>query len=324
MPKLSIIVCTYNRETTLEKCINSILNQTFSDFELIIIDDGSTDNSYKIYEKYKLLDKRINVIFKEHSGIGDTRNVGIDHASGNYIGFVDSDDYIDNNMYEILYRNAKKYNADISCCRILVEFADKKIIAPNPDGEYCKVFEKSDEMIEAFFKGEYYVTGLVNKIYRRMIFDNLRFPEKCTFEDDLFLFPTLERSKRVVCDSRAKYHYVQTEYSIMKRPFSKNDLELVECGEYNLSIVKNRYPNLVGFAEGRLLNFRRRIIDKILNLNSQENIIFAKQQRQEIVKRLNKIILNNEIRIGEKIALICIALNLKFYKILLKMKRLLL
>lgn len=321
MPKLSIIVCAYNAAQTLEKCINSILNQTFRDFELLIVDDGSSDNSNEIYEKYKLLDRRINIIFKEHSGIGDTRNVGLDNASGNYIGFVDSDDYIDDDMYEILYNNTQKYNADISCCRIAIEFSEKTIIVPKPDGEFCKVFEKNISMFEKFYRGIFYLPGMFNKIFARHVFNNLRFPEKCTFEDDLFLFPTLEKSKRVVCDSRAKYHYVQTEYSIMRRPFTKNDLELVECGEYNLSIVKDRYPNLVDFAEGRLLNFRRRIIDKILNLNSQENIIFAKQQRQEIVKSLNKIILNNEIRIGEKIALICIALNLKFYKILLHMKR---
>ena len=94
MPKLSIIVCTYNRENTLEKCINSILNQTFSDFELIIVDDGSTDNSNKIYEKYKAFDNRVRVIFKENSGLGDARNIGLDNSTGEYIGFVDSDDYI--------------------------------------------------------------------------------------------------------------------------------------------------------------------------------------------------------------------------------------
>lgn len=324
MPKLSIIVCTYNGENTLEKCINSILNQTFSDFELIIVDDGSTDNSNKIYEKYKAFDNRVRVIFKENSGLGDARNIGLDNSTGEYIGFVDSDDYIEPDMYEILYNNAIKHNADISCCRIFVEFMDKTIISPNPNGEYCKKFKISSETIELFWKGNYYVKAMWNKIYHKKIFEELRIPKGAKFEDDLVFFQTLEKSKIVVCDSKSKYHYVQSHTSLIRGCFKKTDLELIECGNYTLSIVRDRYPNLIKFTEARVLGFRKRIIDKILDLDKYENIEIAQEQQKEIRFVLKEMILNNEMRLGMKCALISIAINLNFYKILLKMKRLLL
>ena len=224
-------------------------------------------------------------------------------------------------MYELLYGNAIKYGADISCCRIFVEFRDKTIIAPNPAGEYCKVFEKTDRMIESFFKGEYYVKGLVNKIYHKKIFENLRIPKGVNFEDDLIFFQTLEKSKIVVCDSQSKYHYVQSKSSLMRGSFKKIDLELIECGQYTLSIVKDKYPNLIKFTEARLLDFRKRIIDKIVFSGKNENIKIVHEQQKEIRTEFKKMIFNNEVRLGIKCALISLSINLKFYKFLLNMKR---
>ena len=107
MPKISIIVPIYNVEKYLDKCIKSILNQSFEDFELILVNDGSTDSCGVICDKYKKLDGRITVIHKANGGLSSARNAGIDIARGEYIGFVDSDDYIHEKMYEILYNNAQ-------------------------------------------------------------------------------------------------------------------------------------------------------------------------------------------------------------------------
>ena len=109
-PEISIIVPVYNVEKYLKRCIDSILNQSFTDFELILVDDGSTDNSGEIIDEYAIKDERIKVIHKENGGLSSARNVGIEYSKGNYIAFVDSDDYINKNMYKILYKNAIKYN----------------------------------------------------------------------------------------------------------------------------------------------------------------------------------------------------------------------
>ena len=115
-PLLSIIVPVYNVEKYIERCIKSILNQSFTNFELILVDDGSPDNCGKICDEYKKKDSRIKVIHKKNGGLSDARNAGIERAKGEYIAFVDSDDFINKYMYEILYKNAKKWDADISIC----------------------------------------------------------------------------------------------------------------------------------------------------------------------------------------------------------------
>ena len=116
MVKISIIVPVYNVERYLGKCINSILNQTFADFELILVDDGSTDRSGYICDDYKKKDNRIKVIHKENGGLSSARNAGLDIAKEKYIGFVDSDDFINKNMYEFLYKDIKVNNSDIAIC----------------------------------------------------------------------------------------------------------------------------------------------------------------------------------------------------------------
>ena len=113
MPKISIIVPVYNVEKYLRKCVDSILNQTFKDFELILVDDGSIDTSGKICDEYNLKDNRIKVIHKENGGLSSARNAGLDIAQGEYIGFVDSDDWIELDMYEELYKICKENDTDV-------------------------------------------------------------------------------------------------------------------------------------------------------------------------------------------------------------------
>ena len=118
MCRISIIVPVYNVEKYLKKCVDSILGQTFTDFELLLIDDGSTDNSGSICDELAKTDNRIKVIHKENGGLSDARNIGIEVAKGDFIGFIDSDDYIDEDMYAFLYNNILKYDAELSMCEI--------------------------------------------------------------------------------------------------------------------------------------------------------------------------------------------------------------
>ena len=114
MNKISVIVPIYNTSLYLEECINSIVNQTYTNIEIILINDGSTDRSLEICHKLSKCDKRIKVLDKEHTGIADSRNVGLNNASGEFISFIDSDDYISNDMYENMIRYMEKYDLDIA------------------------------------------------------------------------------------------------------------------------------------------------------------------------------------------------------------------
>lgn len=128
MDKISIVVPIYNVEKYLDQCVKSIINQTYKNLEIILVNDGSIDNSGKICDKYKRQDNRVIVIHKENGGSSDARNVGIQIATGKYIGFVDSDDYIEKDMYEFLYNNMINENADISCCNRFLLWSNKKQI----------------------------------------------------------------------------------------------------------------------------------------------------------------------------------------------------
>ena len=126
MPKISIIVPVYNVEKYLEKCVRSILAQTFTDFELILVDDGSPDSSGAMCDQFAEQDQRVKVIHKENGGLSDARNAGIEIATGEYLGFVDSDDYIADDMYELLYTNIVKEDADLSICGIYDVYEGKE------------------------------------------------------------------------------------------------------------------------------------------------------------------------------------------------------
>lgn len=127
MAKISIIVPAYKVEKYIDRCINSILNQTFVDFELILVDDGSPYRCGAIFDNYSKIDKRIKVINKKNEGLAEARNAGIKVATGEYIAFVDSDDFINKNMYKALYDNAIKYDADISMCQFKYIYPDDVI-----------------------------------------------------------------------------------------------------------------------------------------------------------------------------------------------------
>ena len=146
---ISVIVPVYNVEKYLEKCIDSIINQTYQNLEIILVDDGSTDGSGKICDEYSRKDNRIKVIHKENGGLSDARNIGIKNANGGLIGFIDSDDYITENMFEVLQKDLRKYNADISSCDIQnVNEAGEclKIIRVSTEGQTSKVFEREEAL----------------------------------------------------------------------------------------------------------------------------------------------------------------------------------
>ena len=145
-PKISIIVPVYKVEKYIHKCIDSILNQTFKDFELILVDDGSPDNCGKICDEYAKKDSRVIVIHKENGGLSSARNSGLDIARGDYIGFVDSDDYIENDMYELLYNLCEENNCDISSCSSIIHFPNKKVI----NGGHELIIHNKKEILGCF------------------------------------------------------------------------------------------------------------------------------------------------------------------------------
>ena len=210
MSEISIIVLVYNVEQYLENCIESILNQTFKDFELILVDDGSTDNSGKICDIYEKKDTRIKVIHKNNGGLSSARNTGLDIACGKYIGFVDSDDSIHPKMYEVLYNLIKNHKSDISCCNYkrTYDISCKE----HEELNLNEVIEMSNiEAIEKLYDKEIGVRLVIacNKLYCKSLFDKIHYKVGRLHEDEFMAHRILYNSKKITYVDNELYYYLQ-------------------------------------------------------------------------------------------------------------------
>lgn len=222
--KLSIIVPIYKTEPYLRRCIDSILAQTFTDFELILVDDGSPDNCPAICDEYAKNDPRIVVIHKENGGISDARNAGLDIAQGEFIGFVDSDDFIHRQTYEIALKIALEQKADV------VQWSYEQfhnIHELNSDyfiqmaGINCNIVD-SQYIVENYYHEKRFLIHHVlwTKIYKSNIFDSIRFPKGVINEDSYVLLQTLDASRKYVIIEEKFYYYYQRLDSIMHVEYS--------------------------------------------------------------------------------------------------------
>ena len=210
---ISIVIPVYNVKKYIKKCIESVVNQTYPNLEIILVDDGSNDGSEKICDEYSAKYHNISVIHKKNGGLSSARNAGIDVAKGKYIGFVDSDDFIDERMYEILYKNMIKENADISLCNIY-KFKNENEIHKTTQEEKIKTFEGID--IQKNLQNNYFVMVVAwNKLYKKDLFKTIKYPDGKIIEDAAIIHYLLAASNKVVMTNLELYYYFQRDNSIM-------------------------------------------------------------------------------------------------------------
>lgn len=242
-PKISVIVPVYKVENYLNRCVDSILCQTFSDLEIILVDDGSPDNCGIICDEYARQDERIKVIHKRNGGLSSARNAGLDIASGDYIGFVDSDDWIHPQMYEILYSNAVKSNVNIITCRYKKASDINDSENKNFDIEHnVRTYEK-DEIFNDFFDTFYrdIFPTVWNKLYKREIFQNLRFENGRINEDEFLMLPSIDIAGKVGIIEVSLYFYFFTrEGSIMNSTFTPKKLDSLYAVYVKYNFFKKR------------------------------------------------------------------------------------
>ena len=241
---ISVIVPIYNVEKYLNKCIESIINQSYSNLEIILVDDGSEDSSGIMCDSYILKDKRIKVIHKENGGLSDARNVGLDKAKGEYIVFIDSDDWIDEKMIEILYNIIKKNNSDISICDYFLAY-NEEIQTQKEDIEIINL--SNIEALKTIYDKDLGVCMIVawNKLYKRNLFkDDIRYPYGKIHEDEFTTYKLLYKAEKISYTNQKMYYYRQRENSITSS-FNKKRLDCLEAFDervkYMKYIVKNEY-----------------------------------------------------------------------------------
>ena len=242
--KISVIVPVYNVEQYLERCVNSIINQTYENLEIILVDDGSTDRSGEMCDSFAEKDERIKVVHKENGGASAARNRGLDICLGEYVTFVDSDDWLDIHMYKDLMELMVNMDADIVECNWEVIYDEMKDIK-QPVTEVTVLRQVEAE--KALFDGSGRATILPwNKIYKKNLFKNNRFPEGMMCEDQWLLPKIYLKSKQSIYVNQKYYYYYQSPNSVMRSSFGKKNLAaLVAFEETRKLYLENGLQDLV-------------------------------------------------------------------------------
>jgi glycosyltransferase involved in cell wall biosynthesis len=219
MPEISVIIPVYKVEKYLERCIDSVLAQTFVDFECILVNDGSPDNCPLICDEYAKKDRRIKVVHKENGGVSSARNAGLDIAQGEWITFIDSDDWVDEEYLELMYNNAVKNNCDLSICRMQMFDENSETVKENKPSSIM-FFDKNFAK-KTLLGFKHFTTSAVCKLVKRTLVckNNVRFDTSIKIcEDGLFWFEIIDKIDRIVYDSTSCYNYLQHENSALYSP----------------------------------------------------------------------------------------------------------
>ncbi|WP_461879753.1 glycosyltransferase family 2 protein [Fusicatenibacter sp.] len=223
MPKISVIVPVYKVEKFINKCVDSILAQSFTDFELWLVDDGSPDNCGVICDEYAQKDNRVKVIHKENGGLSDARNTALDVMQGEYVFFVDSDDWIAKDTFESMYAAVKRTGAKV---------ATGNMISVNEDGKERELYSPTQE--EKILKGEEMLTTLLrpnacNRLYKAEIFQDLRFPVGRLYEDVFVYHKILTQIDSMVLTGKNTYYYLVRDGSIMNSEYNIKFTDIVDA-----------------------------------------------------------------------------------------------
>lgn len=310
---ISIIVPVYNIEQHLKKCINSIISQTYPNFELLLVDDGSTDHSGSICNSFAIEDSRIKVIHKENGGLSDARNVAIPVARGNYILFIDGDDYIDQEYISYLYELQKKTSADIAVCEFnYVNENGTRINHPRNDG--IEIVMDQRQSIYELLSTKLYSNSASGKLYKRELFDNIRYPKGRLFEDIATTYRIFLKSNTVIFGAKALYYYVQHSDTISTSTFSEKKLDAVEFVESMTKEIEANYPDLMKICKCRCIDTYVGILKQI---DAKEQRKIANTMHQKI-RNIRSIVFFKEASLKRKIWAATSIFNTTFYCKLLK------
>ncbi len=307
-PKISVILPIYNMEQYLPKCIDSILKQTFIDFELLLIDDGSQDNSGKICDEYAKKDSRIIVIHKENGGSSSARNAGLDIAKGDYFGFVDGDDWIEKNMYELLYKGIIDFKADLALCRLLH-------IAKSNLGYYLNdKFTDQEKIIDGDRLLRYLILNKIDascctKLFKSSIFDTIRFQAGKLNEDFKLLFEVFSNKRKGIYINEVAYNYICRNDSNTTSFSSSYRFDLCENAKDMLDFIKIEKPHLIPEAERYYFMqlygvFRYIITNDLINKHSDRYKIL----RIILLKNIKKLLANKYIKNRSKLFILILVL----------------
>ncbi len=273
-PLISVIVPVYNSEKYVAKCLNSIIKQTYTNLEILIVLDGEmSDHSEEICYKYGQKDKRIRIKKISHSGIAEVRNIGIRECTGNIIGFVDSDDFIEETMYEKLFQYMKDKHADLVICSYFFERKKEVMIRGNlPDrvlNAPASLKLLAEERIQHY---------TWNKLYKKELFKGIVFPSGQIFEDVATMYKIIQKCDRIAICSVPLYHYISRPGSIISNRNLKGRLDAVEMQKKQYYFILEKYPTLER-------NMAKTIYRVYISLAASSVLSNYKERRKNVIRR---------------------------------------
>jgi len=293
---ISVVIPVYRVEKYLERCVESVINQTYANLEIILIDDGSPDNSGNICDEYAKIDKRIKVIHKKNGGLSDARNVGIENSKGKYITFIDSDDWIPLNSIGVLYDALKDNKADISSGKIKEVYSEK-----NTSEDYSTIITKKYNTEDAL-QQLMYLHGFSNsasgKLYKKELFNTIRYPIGKHYEDLGTTYKIFAASKKIIFVNSMVYYYFQNSQSIMHKKYSSKRLEGIKFANDELKFIEKEYPTIINSAIYRLC------YECILVLNDMPYNCSDKKNVLLVLKKYRSYLLKDKL-ISKKQKLLC-------------------
>ncbi len=317
-PLVSIIVPIYNVEKRLEICLKSILGQTHKNLEIILVDDGSPDNCGKICDEYAKKDSRIKVIHQENGGLSRARNSGIDIACGEYLAFIDSDDYVADDYIEFMLNNLLKTGADISACGALFVHPSGKT-ERQYDDDKLYVIDKHEALRRMCYNDGFFVTAW-DKLYKKELFSTVRYNAGKVFEDTGTTYKVVDKAEKIVFQCIPKYFYIISEdnSSITKCTFNEKKLDYVEMADEMAEYIKAKHPDLTAAAERKQMHACFSTLTQLVNSNTRN-----KPVEKMLVSRINALkkgaLKNPYTPLRDKIGILCLTFGFRFFSFAWKM-----
>lgn len=302
--KISIIVPVYKVEKYLKRCVNSLLCQTYRNIEIILVDDGSPDNCPDICDEYASRDSRIKVIHKNNGGLSDARNIGIENSTGEYLSFVDSDDWVKKDFIEELYNNMIREQACISIIGCMLIWDNGRNTTFSDKSDYY-VYNQ-ENAIKELLKQDKFHCMVCQKMYKREIFSDIKFPVGKIYEDVAVGLPTFLKANKVVFSGKPMYFYYQRDDSIVNEKFNEDKLFFLDCCKEIIDYSNNHNKifdkEAYNFYLRALLMFVLQLYSDVRTRNSE----ICKQLEKEVRKNKKHIFVNPYIDFKKRIALFMI------------------
>lgn len=320
LPKISVIVPIYNCEQFLRKCLDSLSNQTYKNIEVIMVDDGSTDNSGNICKEFSDNDKRFIYIRQENSGVSIARNKGIDYATGEFLGFCDSDDWAERDEFEFLYELISEGKSDIAVCGYCVDTNSESKLRGNSNE---RIIANAEQAIEVILKDNTYGGYLWNKLFKKKIIANFRLHEDIhMYEDLLFVCELFDKCESIAFNNKPKYHYYRNANSAILGKFREKEWSGQIAYDKIIAIVCKKYNKVLPYVQAEAIIANLSIANKLaaVGLLNKENYLSIKNKLKEVINRQSKKELSKRTRYSLRVLLSSRLLFILYRKILTKIR----